>query len=217
MGGAGHGLTRLRHPRYALFLATLLVTGPVLTLALPLYESLLLGFDLAVAAFVTSCTGLWRGGGADVLRKQALRDDAGRLMLLFLSVLISLIVLVALAMLVLAQDRIEPLIIMLLVASLLACWLFVNLIYAFHYAKLYFDQTAKGDRQGLGFPGLATPDFADFVNFAFVIGMTCQTADIAITSPAIRRVTTFHGLFAFVFNLGILALCVNIVGSGTIG
>jgi len=53
------------------------------------------------------------------------------------------------------------------------------------------------------------------VNFAFVIGMTCQTADISITSGAMRRVSTFHGLFAFAFNLGILALTVNVLASSS--
>lgn len=217
MTGTGFSLPRLRHPRYVLFLAILIASGPMLAIVLPLTESLLLGFDLAVAAFVGSCVGLWRAGNADVLREQARRDDAGRVLLLLLSVLISSIVLVSLTTLVLAQDRLDIAVIALLVASLLACWLFVNLIYAFHYARLYFDQIDHGDRGGLAFPGAITPGFAEFVNFAFVIGMTCQTADIAITSQSIRRMTTFHGLFAFGFNLGILALCVNIVATGTGG
>jgi uncharacterized membrane protein len=53
------------------------------------------------------------------------------------------------------------------------------------------------------------------VNFAFVIGMTCQTADIEISECAMRRVSTFHGLFAFAFNLGILALTVNVLASSS--
>ena len=208
---------QLRHPRYVLFVAILVLSGPLLTLFLPLYESLLLGFDLAVAGFVLSCANLWRGGTADVLRKEAASDDAGRVLLVLLSVLISLIVLVALAMLVLARTQIGPEIVALVIASLMACWLFVNLIFAFHYARMYFDAGPTGDREGLAFPGPDIPDFADFVNFAFVIGMTCQTADIAITAPRIRRISTLHGMFAFVFNLGILALCVNVVASGTAG
>ena len=43
--------------------------------------------------------------------------------------------------------------------------------------------------------------------------MTCQTADVNITGAHIRRVATFHGLFAFAFNLGILALAVNALAS----
>ena len=209
-------MPRLRHPRYVLFLAILLVSGPLIALALPLFESLLLGFDLAVAGFIMSFVHLWHGGTAQVLRKEAAADDAGRVLLVLLSVLIAGIVLVALGMLVLASKQIGIAQFALVVVSLAACWLFVNLIHAFHYARLYFDQREGGDRGGLEFPGSTTPDFSDFVNFAFVIGMTCQTADITITSRHIRRATTLHGLFAFVFNLGILALCVNVVASGSV-
>ena len=45
----------------------------------------------------------------------------------------------------------------------------------------------------------------------FVLGMTCQTADIAITGQHMRRVATAHGYLAFIFNLGVLALAVNVV------
>ena len=44
--------------------------------------------------------------------------------------------------------------------------------------------------------------------------MTSQTADINITHPAVRRVATWHGLYAFAFNLGILALAVNALAGG---
>ena len=102
---------------------------------------------------------------------------------------------------------------MLLVSTLLASWTFANLVYAFHYARRYYSAGTGGDYGGLDFPGDYEPAFADFVNFAFVIGMTCQTADITITHCAMRRISTFHGLFAFAFNLGILALTVNVLAS----
>lgn len=210
----------IRHPRYALFLAILLTSGPLLAIAVPLYESLLIGFDLAVAGYALSCARLWHGGTVDVLRKRAADDDAGLVLLVLLSLLIGSIVLVSLGILVLAQQQVELATVALVVVTMAACWLFVNLIHAFHYAHLYFypltnsaGQAAR-DRGGLEFPGGHKPDFSDFVNFAFVIGMTCQTADITITARAIRRATTLHALFAFVFNLGILALCVNVLASG---
>jgi len=43
--------------------------------------------------------------------------------------------------------------------------------------------------------------------------MTFQTADINITSPAIRRVSTWHCVEAFVFNIGILAFSINMIAS----
>ena len=33
---------------------------------------------------------------------------------------------------------------------------------------------------------------ADFAYFAFILGVAVQTADVAITSPHIRRVVTVH-------------------------
>jgi len=99
--------------------------------------------------------------------------------------------------------------------TLTASWTFTNLIFAFHYARLYYSPHEHGDHEGLDFPGGCIPDFSDFVNFAFVIGMTCQTADITITKTEMRRISTFHGLFAFAFNLGVVALSVNVLaGAG---
>jgi uncharacterized membrane protein len=44
-----------------------------------------------------------------------------------------------------------------------------------------------------------------------VIGMTCQTADLDISSRRIRRIVTIHGVSAFFFNLGVLAMTVNVL------
>ena len=96
----------------------------------------------------------------------------------------------------------------------MASWTFANLSCAFHYARLYYSARKTGATAvGLDFPGEHPPEFSDFVNFALVIGMTCQTADIAITDYRMRQVSTFHGMFAFAFNLGILALSVNVLAS----
>ena len=210
-------LNRLSHPRYLLFLAVLAIAVWPLVAVLGTVEAVVTAFDLAVIAFVLSCVPLWRDGNPDLMRRQAKRDDAGQVMLLLLTGLISCVILAALGTLVLDNKSLVPGEIALLVVTLLACWTFANLIYAFHYARLYYSATDGADHEGLDFPGGCTPDFADFVNFAFVIGMTCQTADIEITDSALRRVSTFHGLFAFAFNLGILALTVNVLASSTGG
>lgn len=202
---------KLKHPRYLLFLAVFAASGVALCAILPLTGALVSGFDLAVLAFVISCVPLWRRGDAEVIRCQARRDDAGQGLLLVLTGLISSVVLVALSLLIADKDVLGGGGIALLVLSLLASWTFTNLILAFHYARLYYSPDDGGDHEGLNFPGDCIPDFSDFINFAFVIGMTCQTADIEITSTRMRRVATFHGLFAFAFNLGILALTVNVL------
>lgn len=206
-------IIHLRHPRYMLFLAVLVATSLALLQFLPPAEALLTGFDAAVAAFALSCAPLWLRGDPDRIRAQARRDDVGEVPLLLLTSLICTVVMVTLAILVPGRQELHLAGTIMLVGTLIASWTFANLIYAFHYARLYYTARDGQDHGGLDFPGDAQPDFADFVNFAFVIGMTCQTADIAITHTRMRRVATFHGLFAFAFNLGILALTVNVLAS----
>jgi uncharacterized membrane protein len=203
----------MSHPRYILFIVIFVIAGAGLTFLAPGEPALVGGFDLAVLAFALSCLPLWRDGGPEKMRVEARRDDAGQVLLLFLTGIISVVVLAALSRLYLAGDKMGAVDVALLVATLLASWTFTNLILAFHYARLYYTAADGGDHEGLDFPGDCTPDFSDFINFAFVIGMTCQTADIEITKTRMRRVSTFHGLFAFAFNLGILALTVNVLAS----
>ena len=44
--------------------------------------------------------------------------------------------------------------------------------------------------------------------------MTFQTSDVQIGSRRIRRVVLGHTLAAFVFNLGVVAFTVNVLGGG---
>jgi uncharacterized membrane protein len=44
--------------------------------------------------------------------------------------------------------------------------------------------------------------------------MTFQTSDAGISSRAVRQTVMFHCLAAFVFNLGILAFTINVLGGG---
>ena len=53
----------------------------------------------------------------------------------------------------------------------------------------------------------------DFLYFAMVVGMTSQTADIAIASSRMRRLAMAQGIIAFAFNTTLLALTVNIAAS----
>lgn len=205
----------IRHPRYVLFLGVGALAYPLLRQALDFTEGVVSAFDIAVLAFVASCVPLWRHGGPATIRAEAERDDGGAMLLLFLTALISGVILVAITQLALDKNALGFADIALLVGTLAASWIFANLIYAMHYARMFYAPGVGADRRGggLDFPGDEEPGFPDFVHFAAVIGMTCQTADIAMTASEFRRIATFHGLFAFVFNLGILALTVNVLAS----
>ena len=92
-------------------------------------------------------------------------------------------------------------------------WLLIHTVFAFHYARRYYQPHggSDGHPRGLRFPGEREPDYMDFLYYACVIGMTSQVADVAITSRDMRRLTLVHGIASFAFNLVILALGVNLV------
>jgi uncharacterized membrane protein len=93
------------------------------------------------------------------------------------------------------------------VLTILLSWAFIHTIFALHYAHEFYDLTAGG----LAFPQRdGDPDYWDFVYFSFVIGMTSQVSDVAITSKLIRRTATVHGIVSFLFNAALLALTINI-------
>jgi len=96
---------------------------------------------------------------------------------------------------------------------LLIAWLFSNLVYAMHYAHNFYLPGDKGrDRSGLDFPETDEPGYWDFLYFAFTLGMTFQTSDVSITASGMRRTVLFQCLAAFLFNLGILAFTINVLG-----
>ena len=101
----------------------------------------------------------------------------------------------------------------LVVVALALSWLFIQTIFTFHYAHVYYraEKLAEPDGAGLEFPGGQDPDYFDFLYYAFVVGMTSQVSDVCVTSREMRRLTTLHGVLSFGFNMLILALSINVV------
>jgi uncharacterized membrane protein len=56
------------------------------------------------------------------------------------------------------------------------------------------------------------PTYTDFGYFAFTLGMTFQTSDVAVTRPAVRQIAILHCFAAFVFNIGVIAFTINALG-----
>lgn len=104
------------------------------------------------------------------------------------------------------------------IASVLLGWFAVHTMWAMHYAFEYYQapEEERGKKKsgkvqaGLDFPGSEEPSGVSFFYFAYVIGMTAQTSDTAITSNAMRRLVLVHGVFSFFFNTVIVAAAVNI-------
>jgi uncharacterized membrane protein len=110
-------------------------------------------------------------------------------------------------------DNRSPAHLILGIVTILLSWTFTHSMFALHYAHEFYDENG-GRGGGLIFPGdLKEPDYWDFVYFSFVIGMTSQVSDVAITCRPIRHTVSAHGIISFFFNVTLLALTVNIAAS----
>ncbi len=116
-----------------------------------------------------------------------------------------------------AGEKIRPRTIdlVLSLATVALGWLTIHTMAALHYAHLYWrpeDATGRTSdpHRGLEFPGGTKPGVHDFLYFAFVIGMTAQTSDVAITTTAMRKFNLVHGIVSFLFNTVLVAAAVNV-------
>jgi uncharacterized membrane protein len=89
------------------------------------------------------------------------------------------------------------------VITLAMAWVVFNVRFALHDAHLYYRDG------GRSLPEDQAPDARDFVCFAFVIAMTFQVSDVAVTQSRMRRHVLIQSLAALVFNAVSVALCVN--------
>jgi uncharacterized membrane protein len=215
----------LAPPRFVLFLA--LFVGGTLGwhgLGHGLADALDLGFDGAAVVFLASLVPVFlaRGDSAS-MRRQAARNDANRLLVLSITSLLTVVIMAAIVGELPHVGHPVPGgghgALIKLIATLLLTWLFANVVYALHYAHLFYSagDVPGEDACGLDFPGREDPDYLDFVYFAFTLGMTFQTADVNISGRPIRRIAVLHGFAAFVFNIGVIAFSINAIGGAASG
>ncbi len=156
------------------------------------------------------------------ISQRAAREDEGQHLILGLAVAAAAASIIAIAAeLSLAKAEhglLKGLRVALAFGTVLGSWLFVQMVFALHYAHEFYDELENGHhghhgkyQGGLAFPGDDLPDYWDFLHFGAVIGVAAQTADVAFTSKEMRRTGTVHALVAFVFNTVVLALTINLL------
>jgi uncharacterized membrane protein len=151
------------------------------------------------------------------MRRHARENDTNRLGVLAITSLLMVVIVTALFVDLpharAAQGWAKGAGLGMILGSLVVAWLFSNLVYALHYAHLYYRDEGEG---GLNFPesheGTPAPPpcFWDFAYFAMTIGMAFATSDVEITRGDIRRIATLHGVAAFFYNLIVLAFTINV-------
>jgi uncharacterized membrane protein len=175
-----------------------------------LANAVLSGFDLAAVIYLGILVQLFNRATPSHMRSQAQALDTGRWAVLWGGVLLSAVVLAALGNELHAarSGGVPELVVGVL--SVILSWLFLNVMFAVHYAHGYYGNL--GDKHaGLEFPDTPKPDYWDFTYFSIVIGMTFQVSDVQVTSKYLRRVVLLHSVIAFFFNVFIIAITVNIV------
>ena len=214
MASTGMNINRIAPWRFLLFFAILVAAWIVaIGAGAVLSRGLLIGFDVAAIAFLASYAPTFRFD-AKRIRQEAAHNDANRAILLILSFVLTIMILAVLVGELAQGGNISSVDKFIVTVSLILVWTFANAVYALHYAHLYYTADDGGrDCAGLEFPKMREPLMADFAYFAITLGVAVQTSDVAITSPHIRKVVTVHCVVGFFFNLGVLALTVNVLGS----
>lgn len=209
------GLVRSRPWTIVSLLIFVLIVAGLYVGGVPLANALLLGFDVAAVIFLGVIAYLFNRAEPDRMRRRAQAIDTGRWVVLLSGVLLAAVVLGALGVELHAAKSGGLLGLVVSVLSVILSWLFLNVMFAIHYAHGYYGDLGE-KHTGLDFPDTPEPDYWDFAYFSIVIGMTFQVSDVQITSKYLRRVVLMHSVIAFFFNVFIIAVTVNIVaGQGS--
>jgi uncharacterized membrane protein len=172
----------------------------------------LIGWNIGVLFYLAAAAAMMSRASIAAMRRRAAIEDEGAFGVLVLTVAAAIASLGAIFAELAVLDRANPsyaLYVALAIVTVVLSWTFVHTIYALHYAHDFY---GEGERKaGLKFPGNDNhPDYWDFIYFAFVIGMTFQVSDVAVTHKSIRRMVVAHGVLSFFFTTAIVALTVNI-------
>jgi uncharacterized membrane protein len=206
------------HPRMWISI----IAGTVIFFCLPrhftLISRILIGWNSGVTLFLVLIYMWMTGLSAERIRSRYIEEDeSARFILTFVVVaaMVSVLAIVEpLATLkqVAGAQRVAH--IALAALTLVNSWLLVPTMFTTHYADMFYS-AADGDRP-LSFPSTPRPVFWDFAYFSFTIAAACQTADVATTNPAVRKVVIAHTLVSFFFNASILGFAINVT-AGLIG
>jgi uncharacterized membrane protein len=193
------------------------VTLGLLAADLQTATRLLIGWDLGILFYLVLIYSVARRGDIARLRERAAEEDEGAIILLLLTFMAAIASLVALVIELGGSGKgqgLDTLIeVALTMGTIILSWFFVHTEFALHYAHEFYGGGRDRKVGGLKFPGQDEPDYWDFLYFSLVIAMTSQVSDVAITSRALRRIASMHGALSFFFNLGILALTVNMLSN----
>ena len=217
-----------RHLHAHRHLVVSLVVGIAVALLLPglpggnaALTRALVGWNVAVWLYLSlAAWTIWRADHQHVRRVAAAQAEGAATVLVM--VIVAALVSLAGTVLELSAAKVQggpsawPHIVLAL-STVAGSWLLLPTVFALNYASLYFGATQPA---GLRFPNDAkvsspdfSPDFSDFLYFAFTIAVASQTADVTVSTRTLRRWVLLQSVLSFVFNTAILAFTINVAAS----
>jgi uncharacterized membrane protein len=193
------------HPRLLAAAAVALILYWLLSGWTGTAAGFLVAFDGGAVVFLASAWVMMARATPEEMRRRAEMEDEGRYAVLGFSAAAATAILFAIMFeLHGVKDRASDLAgfqVALAVVTILLSWLFMNTIFALHYAHGYYgDADPSTEYQAIGglvFPGRRDPDYWDFMYFSFVVGMTFQVSDVQVEDHKLRREVLAHGVLAF--------------------
>lgn len=214
-------LKHLAHNRPRLLLSV--AAGTALALMMPSswdwVSRALLGWNLTVWSYLVLMGWLMMRAGHETVRKIAEQEDESAAAVV---VIVSAAAVLSLAAIVLQLGAIKALPAGdravhygFVAATLLGSWFLVGVIFAIHYAHMFYIAQAK--QRPLQFPNDEhNPDYWDFLYFSFTIAVAVQTSDVCVTTRAMRKAVLAQSVLSFFFNTAVIGLTINIA-AGLIG
>jgi uncharacterized membrane protein len=174
---------------------------------------ILVGWDIGVLFYLVAVSEVMARSTTVEIRRHAASQDEGALTILALTIAAGIASLGAIFVELGNVERDGPYGLYAAhgVVTVLLSWAFIHTIFALHYAHEFYGTGSRA--KGLKFPDDTPPDYWDFIYFSFVIGMTFQVSDVAVTNKGIRRTVVSHGALSFFFATAIIALTVNIAAT----
>lgn len=147
------------------------------------------------------------------LKKHAVDSDAPAPIILIVTVSAFAISVASLFIVLNEGDLVHPLDLILSFASVVLGWFTIHTMASVHYAHVYWrphgGKPLTPEERGLDFPHTDMPGIYDFLYFGFVVGMTAQTSDVAVTTTQMRQLNLMHAIVSFFFNTVLVAAAVN--------
>jgi uncharacterized membrane protein len=178
----------------------------------------LVAWNVLTVLYVCTASIMMTRSTADQMTYRARLQDNGQIVILAMVALSAIVSLAAIGSELSVVRNLSGAVkaghIALTVLTVLSSWAFIQVTFALHYAHDYYAAVDGKRPTGIRFPDDEPhPTYGDFFYFSAIIGTSGQTADVSITTKAMRRIGTLHCILAYLFNTVVLALLINIAAS----